>query len=222
MSDFCPEGYLRTPDAILRAAEYWYPNKIAALQTTEASEAQPKSKNDMEAAVRAFSQPHVASAWRHAFDEIANQTVHRLRNLLHQGTLNAYYFADEGSHCIPHEFWATENADGVIESGTYWPYGRPISWHQTRPNSPLFLRESELDVLLSEQQAKKLAFPKAKMPALVLALRKLDIVSSRKRQREALRKLPEFERYHLTDEVLREAEKKVPRSPGRKRLDPEE
>jgi hypothetical protein len=221
MSDFCPEGYLTTQDAILRAANYWYPDNIAALQTTEASEAQPKSKNDVEAAVRAFSQPHVASAWQHAFDEIGNQTVQRLRNLLHQGTLNAYYFASDGPHCIPREFWATGNADGVIETGIYWPYGRPTSWHETRPNSPLFLRESELNVLLSKQPAKKIAFPKAKMPALIEALRKLDNLPSRKKQREALRKLPEFERYHLTDDVLREAEKKVPRSPGRKRLDPE-
>jgi hypothetical protein len=221
MSDFCPEGYLRTQDAILRAAEYWYPDKIAAAQITEDSQFQPKSKNDLEAAIRAFSQPHVADARPHPFEEIANQTVHRLRNLLHQGPLNAYYFASDGSHCIPHEFWATENADGVVESGTYWPYGSPISWHETRPNYPLFLRESELNVLLQTQPTKKLPFPTPKMPALIEALRKLDNVSSRKKQREALRKLPELERYHLTDDILREAEKKVPRSPGRKRLDPE-
>jgi hypothetical protein len=216
MSDFCPEGYLRTPDAILRAAEYWYPDKIAALQTAEASEAQPRSKNDVEAAVRAFSQPHVASALQHAFDEIANQTVHRLRNLLHQGSLNAYYFASDGSHCIHRDFWATENAEGVIESGIY---DRPISWHE--PNCPLFLKKSELEVLFGTQPTKKLLFPTAKMSALIEALRKLDDLPSRAEQRDALRQLPEFERYHLTDDVLREAEKKVPRSPGRKRLNPE-
>ena len=59
------------------------------------------------------------------------------------------------------------------------------------------------------------------MPTLIEALRKLDDLPSREKQREALRQLPEFERYHLTDDVLREAEKKVPRSPGRKRLTPE-
>jgi hypothetical protein len=138
------------------------------------------------------------------------------------GTLNAYYFASDGSHCIPHEFWATENADGVIESGNYWPYGRPIGWHETRPNCPSFLRESELKVLLEPQPTKKLPFPTAKMPALIEALRKLDDLPNRKKQREALHKLPEFERYHLTADVLREAEKKVPRSPGRKWLHTEE
>jgi hypothetical protein len=221
MSDFCPEGYLRTQDAIRRAAEYWYHDKVAALQTTESSEAQPKSKNDVEAAVRAFSQPHAASAWQHAFDEIANQTVDRLRNFLHQGTLNAYYFLGDGSHCLPRDFWATEDAEGVIESGHYWPFGRPPSLYEPRPNRPLFLRESELDALLSEQPAKKLPFPPAKMSALIEALRKLDHLPNRAEQREALRRLPEFERYHLTDDVLRDAEKQVPRNPGRKRPDPE-
>jgi hypothetical protein len=33
--------------------------------------------------------------------------------------------------------------------------------------------------------------------------------------------LPEFAQYRLTDDVLREAEKQVPRKPGRKRLSPE-
>jgi hypothetical protein len=221
MSDFCPEGYLTTQAAIQKAAERWYSDKFAALQTSEAPEAQPKSKNDIEAAVRAFSQPHVADARLTAFEEIANQTVHRLRNLLHQGTINAYYFADDGSHCLPRDFWATENAEGVIESGNYWPYGRPTSSHEKRPNCPLFFRESELDGLLSTQLTKKHLFPIGKMPTLIEALRKLDDLPSREKQREALRQLPEFERYHLTDDVLREAEKTVPRSPGRKRLDPE-
>ena len=76
-------------------------------------------------------------------------------------------------------------------------------------------------MLLETQPTKKLPFPTAKMPALIEALRKLNDLPNRKKQREALRNLPEFERYHLTDEVLREAEKKVPRDPGRKRLNPE-
>jgi hypothetical protein len=53
-------------------------------------------------------------------------------------------------------------------------------------------------------------------------MRKLDERLNRKEQRKALRKLPEFERYHLTDDVFREAEKQVPRRPGRKALRPEQ
>lgn len=86
----------------------------------------------------------------------------------------------------------------------------------------IFLAQSELDALLSEQPSKKRPLPKSKIPELVAALRKLDNLPNREKQREALRKLPEFEQYHLTDHVLREAERRAPRDPGRKRLPPEE
>jgi len=62
--------------------------------------------------VRVFSQPQVPEAWRHAFEQIANQTVQRLRNFLHQGTLKAYYFGDDGCHSVLRDFWATAHADG--------------------------------------------------------------------------------------------------------------
>ena len=221
MTDFCPDGYLPTQEAVLRAAQSWFPDKIAALEPAAAPQTQTEPKNDLEAAVRIFSQPHVPDAWQQAFEEIASQTVQRLRNFLHQGILTAYYFDDFGCHSVLREFWATAHAEGVIETGTYWPYGEQTRVYETRPNHPLFLLQSELDALLSEQPAKKRPFPKAKMPELVAALRKLEHLPNRKKQREALRKLPEFAQYHLTDVVFREAEKQVPREAGRKRLSPE-
>jgi len=220
MTDFCPDGYLPTPDAIVRASECWFPNKIAALKTAAAPESQAKSDNNIEAAVRAFSLPQVPDAWRHALEEIASQTVHRLRNFLHQGTLKAYYFTDHGRHSVPREFWATAPADGEMESGTHWPFGKPTRSFEWRPNHALFLLQSELDLLLSERPAKKRPFPNAKMPDLVAALRTLDHLPNREKQREALRNLPEFEQYRLTDHVLREAERQAPRGPGRKRPRP--
>lgn len=204
MTDFCPDGYLPTRDAIDRASECWFPNKIAAVKTAAAPESQAKSDNTIEAAVRAFSLPH---AWRHPLEEIASQTVHRLRNFLHQGTLKAYYFTDDGRHSVSPEFWATAHADGVMESGTHWPFGKPTRSYESRPNHALFLLQSELDLLLSERPAKKRPFPNAKMPDLVAALRTLDHLPNREKQREALRNLPEFEQYRLTDDVLREAER---------------
>ena len=39
---------------------------------------------------------------------------------------------------------------------------------------------------------------------------------NRKEQREAVRKLAEFERYHITDAIFRRAERQVPRDVGRK------
>ncbi len=61
------------------------------------------------------------------------------------------------------------HADGVMESGTYWRFGKPTRWYKLRPNYSLFLLQSELDALLSEQPAKKRPFPEAKMPELVAA-----------------------------------------------------
>ena len=103
-----------------------------------------------------------------------NQTVHQLRNLLHEGKLKAYYFRDDGCHSVSRDFWATAQADGVMESGTYWPFGKPPRGYESRPNYSLFLLQLELDALLSERPATKRPLPNAKIPDLVAALRTLD------------------------------------------------
>jgi hypothetical protein len=112
------------------------------------------------------------------------QTVHRLRNHLHQGKLlKAYYFGglfrpSEGRQTLPPEFWATSGADGVLESGSYLPLGRPSKWYDPPlPNFSLFFLKADLDALLSEQQNPKKPFPEAKLPALVAALRNLSDLS---------------------------------------------
>ena len=198
------------------AAKFWFPEQMSALETAAAPQSQSEPDNSLDAAVRAFSQPQVPEAWWHVFEQIAPQTEHRLRSFLHQGTLKAYYFRYDGCHRLSREFWATAQADGVIVSGIYWPFGRPTRTQDQGLYYPLFVNQSELDALLSEQPAKNPGLPGAKMPDLVAALRTLDHLPNREKQREALRKLPEFERYHLTDDVLGEAEKQVPRKPGRK------
>jgi hypothetical protein len=223
VSGFCPDGYVPTQGAIVRAAEYWFPERIAALERAAAPPSETKPDHSLEALARALSPPSVIpEALRHEFQDIVSETIHRLRNFLHRDQLKAYYFENDGCRSLPREFWATAHADGVMESGTYWPCGRPTRWHEQRPNHPLFVKQSELDALLSDQSAKKATLLKSKIPELVAAMRKFDKRLNRKEQREALRKLPEFERYHLTDDVFREAEKQVPRKPGRKPLDPEQ
>jgi hypothetical protein len=79
--------------------------------------------------------------------QIATETVHRLRNLLHQGKLKAYYFNNDGLQVVPAGFWATEQAGGILEDGRYFPSGRP-SW----PSYPLCLKQSELEAVLTGQQ----------------------------------------------------------------------
>jgi hypothetical protein len=112
--------------------------------------------------------------------------------------------------------WATTAADVVMESGTYWPFGKPTRWYESRPNYSLFLLKSELDALLSEQPAKKRPLPKAKMSELVAALCKLDDLPNRRAQFQALCDMPEFREFKITDALFREAARQAPLDPGRK------
>ena len=85
--------------------------------------------------------------------DLLTQTEHRLRNLMHRGALTAYYFGglfDQGRHAVAREFWATTEADGVLILGSYWPFGRPPSWHEQRLSFPLCFLKSQLATLLSE------------------------------------------------------------------------
>src|SRR6478735_5824479 len=80
------------------------------------------------------------------------QTEHRLRNFLHHGNVAAYYFDglfNKGRQTVAQEFWVTTEADGILSAGTIWPFGKPSSFYESRPNYPLFLLETELDALLS-------------------------------------------------------------------------
>jgi hypothetical protein len=221
VNGFCPDGYVPTREAIVGAAEYWFPEKFAALERA-AAPPQPETKpdNSLQALARALSQPPVIpDAMRHDFQDIVDQTVHRLRNLLHQSELTAYYFGGlfgDGRYAVSSGFWATAQADGVMESGIYWPFGRPPRSFEARPNYSLFLLQSELDALLSEQPAKKRPLPRAKMPELVAALRKLDDLPSRAAQLQALCNMPEFLEFKITNALFREAARQAPRDPGRK------
>ena len=47
--------------------------------------------------------PPYSLRWRRAFEDIVNQTAHRLRNFLHQGKLKAYYFEHDGCHSVSRE-----------------------------------------------------------------------------------------------------------------------
>jgi hypothetical protein len=217
VNEFCPEGYVPAQEAIMMAAQYWFPERCTALERAAAQLSKTKSDNSAEALARALSSPPVIpDALRHEFQDIVNQTVHRLRNVLHQEKLKAYYFDNTGCHPVSAKFWATAHADGVIESGSYWPFGRPTRWYESRPNYPLFVAQSELEALLSEQPAKKRPLPRAKMPELVEALRKLDDLPNRAAQFQALCDMPEFREFKITDALFREAARQAPRDPGRK------
>jgi hypothetical protein len=210
LRDFCPDGYLRSQHAILRAAGYWFPERFAALERAAGFEAKPD--NSMGAAVRAFSQPQFPDA----LEEIAIQAVRQLRNLLHQGKLHGYYFGHWGRQSVSCEFWATADANGILERAVYWPLGRPSSLYEQRPNCPLFVLRSELDALLSAEPAKKRSLPRSKIPELVAALCELGDLQNRQLQYAALCELPQFREFKITRADFREAARHLPRKGGRK------
>ncbi len=215
MIDFCPDGYVPMLKAIATAAQHWFAQQFTALEDAKPSQEEMKPESPIEKAVRIFSEPPVPHEWRQPFEEIAIQTVQRLRDVLHQGRLHAYYFLANGRHTISRDFWATGEADGVIESGIYWPFGRSSHVYEQRPNHRLFFSRSELTKLLSDQPAKKRPFPGSRIPDLVAALRKLEDLP-RSAQYQALCELPEFREFKITHAIFREATRQLPRDPGRK------
>jgi hypothetical protein len=205
VSEFCPDGYVSMSEAILRLAQRWFGEEMAAFnKAVEDDASKPDSSSP---ALVEFAQQTVAK-------EIFRKTVDKLRKLMHQGKPTAYYFGspfDRDRHPVEANSWATADANGVLEEGWYWPFGR-----QVRYPVRLFLLEAELDALLSDHPARKRRFPDVKYPDLVATLRKLDL--PRKKQRATVRSMPEFEPYNITELVFRRAFRLAgQRGPGRKR-----
>jgi hypothetical protein len=163
MRPFCPDGYLLAQEAVLNAALCWFPEEISALMTAaEAELAINKKANDDVGVVMPVEElarvlalaPSISDGLRRQFVHLFTQTEHRLRNLLHQGALTAFYFGglfDQRRHAVEREFWATAEAEGVLISGIYWPFGKPRDSFDQRPSCPLFVLESELAALLSDE-----------------------------------------------------------------------
>jgi hypothetical protein len=162
MTLFCPEGCVPVQEAIGRAAQSWFPEQMAALETATASELAIDNKpsddvnalTPVERLADAFrGQPSISQGLRQQVLDLLTKTEHRLRNFLHQGALTTYYFGglfDQGRHAVAPEFWATTEADGVLMSGSYWPFGKSRAYHERRLSYQLFFLESQLTTLLSE------------------------------------------------------------------------
>jgi hypothetical protein len=213
MINFGPDGYMPLQQAVFIAAKFWFPKEVASLETVVLEKIGQE-------VVHIHSYPQLPDEVRRPFEEIAVQTVPRLRNLLNQGKLKAYYFKEDGCHSVSREFWATEQADGIMESGTYWPFGKSTRWYDRRPNHPLFVKQSELDALLVGEPAENRRFPLGRKSELAAAyiVPEIAALGSRKAQREAIKRLEQFRPYHITDRHFRDAEKSSgKREPGVKR-----
>ena len=216
MVDFCPDGYLPLSAAIATAARRWFAERLTAFEKTATSQQGAKLETPIEKVVRIFSQPLIPDGWRQALEEIMKETVHRLRSLLHEGKLHGYYFENDGRHRVSREFWATAEADGGLESGFYWPFGRPSRIYEQRPNYPLFLLQSELDTLLNAEPAKTRPLPRSKIPELVAALRELGDSRIVKHSTTHYASYRNFASLRSRALIFREAARQVPRERGRK------
>jgi len=159
---FSPQGYLGSQEAIGRAAAKWFPDTITALETAAAREladyegrnADNQQLTPIEAAARAFAPPpSLSESLQRQIDEVLEQAEHRLRGLLHQGVIAAFYFGGlfrHGAHAVESEFWAMPEADGVLLSGSIYPFGQPSSFYEQRPKYQVFLLETGLDALLGD------------------------------------------------------------------------
>jgi hypothetical protein len=160
---FCPDGYVLAQEAIQRAGLCWFPEEISALEAAAANELALSNRPDadvkaltlVEQLARALAPvPSMSDGLRQQFLHLVTQTDHRLRNFLHQSAITAVYFGGPfgpGRHAVAPEFWATTEADGVLLSGSYWPFGKPRASFDQRPSYPLFVLESELAALLSDE-----------------------------------------------------------------------
>jgi hypothetical protein len=224
VSSFHPNGYVTTPEAILEAAVHWYAERLAALEASAAAGLSTELRG-VEALSRAISRhDRISQEIQQVYSEIVPQIVNRLRNILHTDKLlKVYYFGglfSNGRHAIDSDFWATAAADGVLESGKFFPFGMPTHLFESRLSYQLFLLRAELVALFAEQPVAKKSFPKAKMPEIVAALREFDDLPNRAAQHAAIRGLPQFRSFRITDEVLRDAARQAPRPRGRRRNQP--
>ena len=96
----------------------------------------------------------------------------------------------------------------------FFPFGKPTRSFESRPSYQLFLLRAELDALFTEAPAARVPFPKARKPEIVAALREFDNLPNRADQFAAICDLPQFRRFHITDEVLRDAAEQAPRPVG--------
>ena len=124
MSEFSPDGYERTPRGVARAARHWFAREFDKHEAAIAPQPGAKPQDPIEQAVRAFSSPQIPNEWW----QIANQTVHRLRNLLLRGELHADYFDNYGPHTVPRQFAKFRSA----RLARFWKQRRSLMKVRTR------------------------------------------------------------------------------------------
>jgi hypothetical protein len=144
MSEFIPAGYVPSETALLRAVEMWFEPELADLQRKyEASSHSSVSDDPLR---NWFARQSEQSAFLKTHGEpLLIKARDRFRQFLFEKKLTAYYFSvRHGRQAIEHRFWAAPEADGVIETGQYYPFGKPRRLGQSFPCERVLIQEAEL------------------------------------------------------------------------------
>lgn len=120
MTSFIPNGFLPMSEAIMLVGQKHFEKELETLERLQQPQASPRPDDSS-------SQDPVRFALMHrrrpeldkALSDIVKRSVNVLRGLLHRAELTATYFDAWGQQDVPSAFWATADADGVIERGVY-------------------------------------------------------------------------------------------------------
>ncbi|WP_313526355.1 hypothetical protein [Shinella sp.] len=85
------------------------------------------------------------------------EVLHLIRSTLYTEKLAAFYPSPFGGGLtsIPGSFWLSDDADGTLASGRYWPFGINQSYRDNKPSGQIFFKEGAIEAALnapSEQE----------------------------------------------------------------------
>lgn len=226
MDEFIPAGYVPIQAAFLKALEHWYRAELKEAEQRYA-ERMPKPTGDPVSDMIASQGPLQPSS---EDMKLAEEARRRFRQLFYDGDLSAIYFGTglgftgPGEHSIEPGLWATSQGDGIIETGRYFPFGRPTRFAERRPYATVLIRDADLTTLLEGHEAKgpsREASAEAPSERRVSARALLDFLNSRadgQRRSSDVRAeaSTHFGGQTFTERQWREAWGKVPREKKRR------
>lgn len=161
---FVPPGYIAARHVIEVVVNRLFPAADEAAHSPEGQLQQEPIVNEPEAMIDPFAavvksglkpqaaplyaayKPHEALVSSEVEQQIY-KVLHTLRALLYEKKLTAFYVSPLGGDIaeVSNVFWLGNDADHALGSGEYWPFGRPSSWYEKRPMSPLLFKEGEAE-----------------------------------------------------------------------------
>lgn len=144
---FVPAGYKPIDVAWRELLEEWHGQELRALEDQHRRALPEPTGDAVRDAIRSCSPPS-ADLMAKA-KPIVEASLNKFRQLLFNGTLSAVYLTPSGASTIPANLWATSETDGVIETGDYFPFGRPVSIYQRVTVERVFIVATDLDRLSS-------------------------------------------------------------------------